>query len=94
MIEFIENNLLACSFKAVLGVECPGCGMQRAFIALIKGDFFLSLQLNPSLLPFIFTLVYCLLHIRMNFQNGARNIVILFSSTVLVMTLNFVIKLI
>ena len=94
VITFLEQNLFTCSFKSLLGIECPGCGMQRAFIALLRGDLILSLKTNPSLIPFISTVFYTILHIIIGFTNGARNIVWLFSFTVLIMVVNFVIKII
>ncbi|HRH10929.1 MAG TPA: DUF2752 domain-containing protein [Bacteroidia bacterium] len=94
MIEFLEHHLFTCSFKSLFGVPCPGCGMQRALLSLLKGDLLHSLQLNPALIPFIITILYSLFHLRFNFGNGPKNIVIMFSFTVLLMTVNFVIKLI
>lgn len=76
----------------MFGVPCPGCGMQRAFISLLKGDLLQSLQLNPALIPFLLAVFYTLFHLKFNFTSGARNIVVLFSLTVLLMTVNFVIK--
>jgi len=75
------------------GIDCPGCGMQRAFIALLKGEFALSVSLNPSLIPFLMTLFFAFGHILFGFRNGAKLIVIFFSITVLIMLLNFVVKL-
>ncbi|MBA3664560.1 MAG: DUF2752 domain-containing protein [Bacteroidetes bacterium] len=94
MIEFLEKNLLTCSIKNLTGIECPGCGMQRAFLALIKGDILSSLNFNPSLIPFLLTVLYVALHLGFSFKNGARNIIWLFSFTVAIMFVNFVAKLI
>lgn len=30
---------LRCGIKALTGFDCPGCGSQRAFQALLRGDF-------------------------------------------------------
>lgn len=30
---------IPCLFKALLGIECPGCGMTRAYISLFRLDF-------------------------------------------------------
>ncbi len=39
--------LLPCPFHAVTDLECPGCGMTRACIALASGDFGNALQYHP-----------------------------------------------
>ena len=35
-----------CPFKEFLHIDCPGCGMTRATIALLKGDISKSLHYN------------------------------------------------
>jgi len=35
-----------CPFFAVTGLKCPGCGGQRAFIAMIHGDVSSALRHN------------------------------------------------
>jgi hypothetical protein len=93
IISFLEERLLSCSVKEATGFDCPGCGMQRAFIALFRGDLTGSLALNPGLLAFLLTLLYCLLHLRFGFPKGARNVVFLFVFTVSLMIVNFIVKL-
>ncbi len=35
-----ENSFLpSCPFKSLMGFYCPGCGGQRAFHAILHGDF-------------------------------------------------------
>ena len=53
IIPFLESKMLPCTTKFLLGFDCPGCGMQRAFIALLKGDILLSFKLYPALLPLL-----------------------------------------
>ncbi len=36
-------------FKALTGYDCPGCGSQRAFHALVGGDFAAAWSFNPFL---------------------------------------------
>lgn len=38
-----------CPIHAVTGLLCPGCGIQRAIIALSRGDFEAAIQLNALL---------------------------------------------
>lgn len=41
---------LPCPVKTLTGLYCPGCGMGRAFSALVQGDIGLSFRQNPSIL--------------------------------------------
>ena len=40
-----ELNL--CLFNAATGMQCPGCGMTRAFCAISHGQFAQAWHLNP-----------------------------------------------
>lgn len=42
-----------CPFKAVTGLDCPGCGSQRAIHALLHGHFSEAMRHNALILPFI-----------------------------------------
>jgi hypothetical protein len=82
-----------CGLRWLLGIDCPGCGMQRAFVALLRGDLISSFRYNAATLPFLITFLYTILHAAIGFRHGARNIIWLFSFTAAVMLLNYVIKL-
>lgn len=75
-------------------MNCPGCGMQRAFIELLKGNLAASIELNASLIPFLITVFYALGHLLFSFKNGPRYIVISVVITTLILMVNFVVKLI
>jgi hypothetical protein len=94
LISFFEQHLFICSIKSLIGIDCPGCGMQRAFIALLKGDLIQSLKFNASLLPFLFTILFTICHLIFSFKNGSKFIVIFFASTAFILAVNFVVKLI
>lgn len=38
---------IGCPFRYVLGICCPGCGMTRAALSLIKLDFAAALHYHP-----------------------------------------------
>ncbi len=42
-----------CPFRALTGIECPGCGMTRAFVAAAAGDFAEAIHLNPFSIPLL-----------------------------------------
>lgn len=55
LVEWLESHQLPCTYKKFLGVECPTCGIQRSFIALLKGDLSESFMLFPGLIPLLLT---------------------------------------
>ncbi len=54
----ISAILLPCVFKHVFGFDCPGCGAQRAFWALLSGHLSKSFHYYPPLLPILAVLAY------------------------------------
>lgn len=43
-----------CPFKSLTGLECPGCGSQRAIYHVLHGNIAESIRLNILFLPAIF----------------------------------------
>lgn len=84
--------MLTCPYKALSGFDCPGCGMQRAFVELLKGNFFESLHLYPALLPIIFTLLLTALHLKFNFEKGAAYIKYSFITSTAIIVISYIIK--
>ena len=93
LTDWLERNTFPCFYKKYIGIECPGCGMQRALIELLKGNFIDSLKIYPALLPTIFLIVFLILHLILKFKNGAFVLKISFIFTVLIIIINFIVKL-
>ena len=55
--EKMNRYLLPCPFKYVTGFDCPGCGFQRACIALVQGNLQESFHLYPPAIPVLLTIV-------------------------------------
>jgi len=45
--EQLAQALPACTFRALVGISCPTCGVTRATLALANLDFRLALRINP-----------------------------------------------
>lgn len=84
--------MMTCPYKSLTGIDCPGCGMQRSFLELLKGNFSDSFHLYPALLPVIFTLLFTALHLYFRFKNGAKYIKYSYLGTVAVVVLSYTIK--
>lgn len=94
IVHWLENHLMTCPYKALTGFDCPGCGMQRSFIELLKGNIVDSLYLYPALLPTIFTLLFTAAHLIFKFKNGPAVIKYSFISTVIIVLISYTIKMI
>lgn len=92
LIHWLETHQLPCFYKHSLGIECPGCGMQTAFILLLKGNFMESIIAYPALLPTLFMLGFLSLHLIYNFKKGAVILKFSFIFTVAIMIFNYIIK--
>jgi len=57
-INWLQNHLIPCPFKYLTGVDCPGCGFQRAVIALVQGNFHQSFTLYPPTIPLLIFFSY------------------------------------
>ncbi len=94
LVDWLEKHQFPCFWKKYCGIECPGCGMQRALIALLKGNLWESLQIYPALLPSIFLIIYLILHLIFNFKKGAKVLLISFIFVATIIVVNYLIKLI
>lgn len=51
---------ITCVFIEVFGIPCPGCGMTRAFLSLLKLDFYHAFKYNVVIffMPYVFIYVF------------------------------------
>jgi hypothetical protein len=91
-ISWLESNLLSCHYKKYLGIECPGCGMQRAFVLLLKGEWKASIIQFPALIPILFMFIFLFLHLKFKFKNGAAILKYLFIINFTIIVTYYIIK--
>ncbi len=92
LITWLDNHQQPCFYKKFLGIECPGCGLQRAFIELLKGNILESIQHYPALLPIIFMFFFLFLHLVFNYKKGAMILKITFIFNGVLIVLSYVFK--
>ena len=60
---YLTNRIFGyvCPSEILFGLPCPGCGLMRAALLLVRGDLTGSLRMNPMLLfiPVYFILLIC-----------------------------------
>ena len=92
MIHWLETHLFTCFIKSHFGLDCPGCGLQRAFIALLKGNVSESIHYHAALIPFIITITALIIQLNIKHVNGGKWVMWLFIVTVLITLIQFVIR--
>ncbi|AZZ58253.1 DUF2752 domain-containing protein [Riemerella anatipestifer] len=49
----IEDYMLSCPNKKIFGMECFGCGSQRALLLISEGKFVEAFYMFPAIYPLI-----------------------------------------
>lgn len=93
IIQWLEQHQMSCTFQKYFGVSCPGCGMQSALIALLKGNLWESIQIYPALLPMLSILGFLIIHLKCHFSWGAKILKYLFLISVVLIIIPYVYKL-
>lgn len=83
----------SCPYKHYFGIECFGCGMQRAFIELLKGNFIVSIELYPALVPLLLLFLLLITHLVFKIKNGAEILKYLFIFDVIIIIVSYFAKL-
>jgi hypothetical protein len=93
LIQWLESHQQSCFYKKYFGIECPGCGMQRSFIELLKGNIWESLILYPALIPTLLMIGFLVIHLIYKFKNGGTYLKYLFIFNTTIVVLNYIYKL-
>lgn len=89
---WLDRHMFTCPSVKYLHLQCPGCGLQRSILALLRGDIVASVQLYPALIPFLVLAVYTILHLRKNYPQGARNIRLMQVTVVGIVVVHYIYK--
>lgn len=65
----IEDFMLPCPSKKFLGIECFGCGTQRAIVLVFEGKFSEAFHMFPA----VYTLLLFLMMIGVSFIDKKRS---------------------
>lgn len=70
-----------CPFKMITGIDCPGCGLTRAFGCIILGDFYAAVSYHP-LSPLIFTEFFYLIYYQFVLKRKIKDKIIIIITAV------------
>jgi len=89
-----EDYMIPCLNKKLFGFECLGCGMQRSFVFLLKGEFIAAFKMYPAIYTLIPLFILIGVNIFYKFKYANRIINILAIISVATIIISYIIKLI
>ena len=92
MLLNLDKYMLPCLSKTLFGFECLGCGLQRSFILLIKGEFIGAFKMYPAIYTLIFMFVFIFLSFKTKYKHSKKIISRLAYLNLTIMIINYIIK--
>jgi len=90
----MEHYMLPCLNKKLFGVDCMGCGLQRALSLIFQGEFVAAFQMYPAIYTLILLFLFIGLNIFFKFKNSNKVIAALALLTVATIITSYIIKII
>lgn len=94
MANWLQANQLVCPVKKYLHFDCPGCGLQRSFAALLKGDILMSFLFHPVTIPLLLFFLFSALHLKFKFNSGNKIIVYSYLFIAAIIVSNYIYKIV
>ncbi|PQJ72429.1 DUF2752 domain-containing protein [Polaribacter butkevichii] len=88
----INDYLLPCLNKSLFGIDCLGCGIQRAIVLLIKGEFVNAFKMYPAVYTLILFGIFLLINNRRKFKNSKKIIISFAIINLLIIVISYGIK--
>ncbi|MBT8187665.1 MAG: DUF2752 domain-containing protein [Croceitalea sp.] len=90
----LTDYMLPCLNKQLFGFECPGCGLQRAVIFLIQGEFLAAFKMYPAIYTLIPLFGLLIFNKFLSLKYANQIIIALSIASVSLIMINYIFKLI
>lgn len=88
----IEKFMLPCFTKQFLGMDCPGCGLQRSLLFLFRGEFVAAFKMYPAIYPMIALFAFLIIRNRLNLKHESNITFSLMFVTTAAVLINYILK--
>ena len=88
----IEDFMLPCLNKKFLGIECMGCGMQRAILLVFQGKFNDAFYMYPAIYSLMVLCGVIIFSLFKSFKNSSRIITVLAILNGVIILTHFIFK--
>ncbi|MEM1256972.1 MAG: DUF2752 domain-containing protein [Bacteroidota bacterium] len=90
----LQDYMIPCATKQIWGFDCPGCGLQRSVILLMQGDVVGAFHMYPAIFALIPLALVLIANKFLNFKYANQLIIVLSISSVAMIVINYIFKLI
>lgn len=65
----MEEFMLPCLNKQLFGIDCLGCGAQRAFLLVFRGEFSAAFKMYPAVYSLLILISFLIVNLFIKFKN-------------------------
>jgi hypothetical protein len=88
-----EDYMLPCLSKRLLGVDCLGCGIQRAAVLLFNGEFSLAFKMYPAIYTLFILAFFLIFNLFFKFKNDEIIKITLVVLNISIIVISYILKL-
>ncbi len=88
----MEEYMLPCLNKEIFGLECLGCGIQRATAFLFKGEFILAFKMYPAIYTLILLIFFLVVSLFFKIKHSEKIKAGLLILNLIIILINYLVK--
>ena len=88
----LEDFMLPCLNKKFFGIDCLGCGIQRALALIFKGEFIAAFKMYPAIYSLLLLAFIIIINFFYKIKFTQKLISILAIINILIIVISYAIK--
>ena len=88
----LEEYMLPCLNKQLFGIDCLGCGIQRATALFFKGEFIAAFKMYPALYTLLLLALFLASNLFFKIHYSRKIKIFLIALNVIVIVISYVVK--
>ncbi len=85
----LDNYMIPCLSKKLLGMDCLGCGFQRATVFLFQGEFLMAFKMYPAIYTILILAGFMFFDIFLKIKYAENIKIILVVISLVIILLNY-----
>ncbi len=87
-----DDFMMPCLTKKYFGIDCFGCGTQRAFVMLTEGDFKGAFEMYPAIYSLLVLAFFVVLSIFDRARNYSKILIFLGIANAVIIVVSYFLK--